>query len=195
MNKSISFFGEMRDNKFIMKSTKLFTAVIVFIGTFALSTGLVWLFVGLPTVQTFAVNNCSGDTTYAADIESLLSVDDGNGSERSGKMYSASEDATPLLASDSFPDYAEAVADYADDSSSLDTDNLPRDFQSAWKKHMKAWRDYSNFLNKLKNNSARKKVSTKDFHQMETEFNHDINQTWYQVLSLGDKYGADVRGF
>lgn len=173
------------------------TAVIVFIGTFALSTGLVWLFVGLPETKAVSIFEFEpvSNGVYADDIESLLDQDIANGYGRSSRIFTLDNRFSVEPSSASFADYAGAVEDYADDSGSIDANDLPRDFQKSWNKHMRAWREYSNFLDKINNSSSRKKISDRDFDQMESSFNRDINSSWYEVLRVGAKYGVDVEQY
>ena len=197
LKKNVSFFGAMRDNKYVMKSSKLITAVIVFIGTFAFSSALVWLFVGFPEVQSPLICpvQMRSESPFSSDIESFLQQDIRNGRQRSGQIYSVGNYYEISPSSRSFPEYARAVESYSDNSGSLDAGEFPLDFQKAWNKHMKAWRDYSDFLSELKNNPARNKVAKKDFDALESSHNNEINRTWFEVLRVADTYGAEVRGY
>jgi predicted N-acyltransferase len=81
---------------------------------------------------------------------------------------------------------------YADKSGSMEADGLPQDFQIAWREHMKAWRDYADFLNEMKNSSARKMLSEEKLDALETKHSAEITNTWQEVLRIGRNYGAEV---
>ena len=78
-------------------------------------------------------------------------------------------------------------------SANLATEELPQEFHIAWNKHMKAWRDYADFLDRMKNSSIRMKMSGEKLSDFNNEYNSEINSTWSEVLSVADEYGADFR--
>ena len=86
-------------------------------------------------------------------------------------------------------EYTEFVSDYVNKSENMDDAGLPSDFQRSWREHMKAWRNYSNFLNKRAISSH--KMSDAEFNEYEFEFNLEINRTWYKTLRIGRSYGAN----
>lgn len=170
-----------------MKYTRIITAIIAFVATFVLSAGLVRLLFGAPQpVLPVYFNKPQCANRHAASIESFVWQDIRNGETRmdrtsrysDGKFYSA--------------EFADAVMEYSETSSSMDASRLPQDFQSAWRKHMKAWRDYADFLNEVTNSPERKTNSQESLRESETRFNAEINRTWYEVLRIGRSYGANV---
>ena len=73
-----------------------------------------------------------------------------------------------------------------DTSGSMNDETLPSDFQSAWREHMQARRDYSNFLNEVSEN----KIKDESFRRLEDKYITNINKTWAAVLKIGRGYGA-----
>ncbi len=196
----------MRHNEIVMKHTKIYTAIIAFAGTFAVATALVWLFVGFPqtsSVETsFDLANVRQSRNFdyriksaeAVEIETILQIDEQNGSVRNRTpnyfardIYNA--DTSSLTA------YAKAVQHYADQSGSMDVGDLPADFQSAWKNHMKAWRNYSHFLMQVSASKMRNNVGDSDLISLRNSYSSAITATWAKVLRAGSSYGADVRRF
>jgi hypothetical protein len=70
---------------------------------------------------------------------------------------------------------------------------LPQEFQTAWRAHMKAWHDYANFLDGLKDSSITLKTDKENFDNLEDFYNNEINSTWYEVLSVADDNGSEFR--
>ena len=171
-------------------TSKQILSIFAFITAFVLSSAFAWLFIDKSQTNnsfaTFNVRNarCQQDTETKLAIERLLQQDISNGRER---LWRA-KDSDHSSAKSPLEKYAEAVEHYADDSSSMRYSHLPRDFQIRWNEHMRAWRDYSNYLNGSKNSS----FEDGDFYQDRNEYLVDINSTWYSVLRVGRKYCAEV---
>ncbi len=197
----------MRHNKISMKHTKIFTAIVAFAGTFAIATALVWLFVGFP--QERSINCWHGSSVNyrqprefdydiksaeAIQIEAILQIDDQNGSVRNRTSNYFARDIYGADIS-AITDYSKAVKKYADQSGSMDVSDLPADFQTSWKAHMKAWRVYSDFLTQVSASRMRNNVSRSDLINMRNGFSGEISTTWAKVLRTSSIYGADVRGF
>lgn len=170
--------------------SKNILSIIAFITAFAFSSAFALLFIDKsPTknsLLTFKVRNvgCQQNAEARNAIESLLQQDISNGRERFWRI----KDSEHSSAKSYYERYAESVEHYADDSGSISYSHLPRDFQLRWNEHMRAWRDYSNYLNKTKNSS----LENEDFYQDKNEYLVDINSTWYSVLRVGSKYCAEV---
>lgn len=112
----------------------------------------------------------------------LLKKDISNGDTRTESYYDSDSSALKK---------AKAVQKYVDTSSSMRVSNLPKDFQIAWKKHMQAWRNYSDYLNR---NVKNKDNFDEDFYnEREDEFNNKIDSTWQDVLDTADQYYPDIR--
>lgn len=125
-----------------------------------------------------------------SEILSFLRQDIQNGVERGSAncRHKNSEQ------SNSFQSYvvrkAKAVKVYSDKSSNMNATQLPADFRVAWRKHMKAWRDYSNFLDKSAKSTN---LDSQDFRTTADDFIDEINLTWQDVLDIGESYDENVR--
>jgi hypothetical protein len=150
--------------------SKNILSIIAFITAFAFSSAFAFLFID--------------ESQTKNDIENLLRQDISNGRERFRRI----NDSGRFPEKSNYQRYAESVEHYADDSGSISYSHLPPDFQLRWNEHMRAWRDYSNYLNKTKNSS----LEDEDFYQDKNEYLVDINSTWYSVLRVGSKYCAEV---
>lgn len=154
----------MRDNIITMK-TKHYTALFAFVATFAISATVAGFF----KIEQGAFVLWD-ETKTAQKITELLSKDIANGRER-------------ILNED----YAITTLSYVDNSESLDDSNLPSDFRQAWRTHMKAWRNHSNFLiegRNYKSNAQIRRIWSKN--------TNEINRTWLKVLKIAEKHGAEI---
>jgi len=131
-------------------------------------------------------------SAIADKIALLIEEDRGNGRERSNETYRIGEDVRPPFTSSGFSAYAAAVERYVDESSNMRTNDLPNDFQIEWREHMKAWRDYSDFLNRMKKSSNRRALSEEELENTDDFHSREITLTWHAVLQTGAEYGADV---
>jgi hypothetical protein len=181
--------------------SKTFLSIAAFIVAFAFSTAFASLFIDksatlsnsdIPPSVNRRSTSCFKNRSTALKIEVLIKQDVNNGRERGKKLYRLDRDFRPPFESAAFPDYADAVTEYVDASSSMYSADLPRDFQAAWDKHMKAWRDYSDFLNEKKDSPQRQEVGNETLSFLENQYSADINSTWYEVLRVGRSYGANV---
>ena len=185
--------------------SKTILSIAAFIIAFGLSTAFASLFISKSVKQSSIVissdyNNKKTSCfkkrgTYnnaAVKIETVIMHDINNGRERGRRLYQIEEDQRPPFSSSSFPDYTEAVSEYVGSSENLSIEGTPRDFQSAWRKHMKAWRDYADFLDKMKSSAARAELSELEAAELEVSYSADINSTWQDVLSIGRSHGAEL---
>ena len=184
--------------------SKTILSIAAFIVAFVLSTAFASLFISKsePFSSVLVTPDYNSKKTscfknrgnkYAVNkIETIVSQDVSNGGERDRKIHRIGEGYRPSYLSPSFPEYVEAISEYVESSESLSHENTPRDFQTAWLKHMNAWRDYSNFLDKMKSSSARAHFNEHEIYELEASYSADINNTWYEVLRVGNSYGADV---
>jgi hypothetical protein len=99
------------------------------------------------------------NSTTANKISALIREDKSNGRASGNNSYRVGEDVRPPFNVSNFSEYAEAVERYVDNSSSMKASDLPNDFRVEWRAHMKAWRDYSDFLNRMKESSNRAALS------------------------------------
>lgn len=167
-------------------------SIIAFISAFVVSAAFASIFIDKnqpAKFRTYAIGsnrpaNCSSYDKTCTDILALLVQDIRNGDRRAERYdYSLGEKGNVSV------NRAVSVAEYADASGSMEDSHLPSDFREAWRDHMKAWRDYSDFLNEV----SRKKIDDSEFEQKEFELIdgvNGINQTWAKVLKIGRSYGA-----
>jgi hypothetical protein len=165
---------------------------ILSIVAFGLSAAFASLFIS-PNNYGASYSRAGQNTAAAEAITALITQDYANGYTRDEKIYDLRVSNPSDVNSVAFADFAEAMQGYADDSGSMDANDLPSDFQAAWREHMKAWREYSNFLNQSADISGRTACSLRKFKTNDKLHNREINRTWYEVLRIGRSYGADVR--
>lgn len=131
----------------------------------------------------------------ARKITSLLAQDIENGRLRNRRIsgFSSYEDSARLGRSAYFANYAAATDEYADASASIDDWNLPGDFQSAWRAHMKAWRNHADFLNQVREDSLERGDGSYALPRKEySRQSGEISDTWYKVLRIAREYNAEI---
>lgn len=182
----------MRDNRFIMKAISILK-IAAFSIAFIFSAAFAGLFIDKSDFQTelrvplnvgFADETAPlFDAVTVDKINRVLNKDAVNGSARTEKIRRISPDyAAPFAADSSFADFADTTARYAEQSGKIKQDGLPPEFKSAWREHMKAWRDYADFLQAMKISSVRNELGKADFDRFETEYSDEINRSWLEVL-------------
>lgn len=150
-----------------MRSRK-FAALITFFVTFGFSAAFASMFAsGAADIETFLLQDISNGQIRDERLSNLLS-------ESTSRSY----DAKPT----------EIVAEYVHRSSGLDDGDMPQDFRAAWREHMRAWQNYSTFLQAAKF----KNFDSEIFYLRDEKLRSDINFTWYKVLFVARKYGAEV---
>lgn len=185
-----------------MRSKKIVSAV-VFIAAFGLSAALAGLFVprtDITTTELFTTYNSEktscfkrrGNSTAADKIAAFVNQDKQNGRESDRAYYRYGADIYTSSDNSAISGYAVAVAEYVDDSSSMNVQDLPGDFQSEWREHMQAWRDYSNFLNRMERGANREGLTVRELNELDAAYDREISRTWNAVLQNGREYGADV---
>lgn len=182
--------------------SKNILSIAAFAVAFSLSTVLASFFV-VKSYQTTTYgiseysSTCSKrrnlyQSSTAKKITAFISEDVENGRDRDRKIYANAQNFRPAFESSIFPVYVEAVEEYVDASSAMDTKVLPRDLQNAWDEHMKTWQDYSAFLNEMKPSSARKNMDLEELLEADDQHSVEINRTWFEVLQTAEAHGADV---
>ena len=176
--------------------SKTILSTAAFIVAFAASAAFASLFITKTEtapdyfpVSSYKSTSCfkyRNNSIAANNISALIRQDISNGDAR------RSEDSRPPFTSSAFSDYAEAVEQYVDASSNMKTGDLPGDFQAEWRGHMKAWRDYSDFLNRMKDFSNLKGWSIEELDEVDDFHSREINRTWQTVLQTGASHGANV---
>ena len=182
--------------------SKTILSTAAFVLAFAASAAFASLFITQTQSESdFVLVNNYKSTSYfkersrsatADKIAALIREDHNNGRESERRSYTADGSVRPPFTSSAFPDYAAAVEQYVDDSSSMRVSDLPGDFQSEWREHMRAWRAYSVFLNRMKDSANRKSWSDEELTEVADSRNIEISSTWQEVLKSGRSYGADV---
>ncbi len=182
--------------------TKNILSVAAFVLAFGLSAAFASLFI--PETQTesyvFQTNdsrptNCFShrrNSAVANKIADFINADKRNGRESERAAYEYGRDIFTKTDGSAISGYADAVEGYVDDSSRLDADALPDDLQPAWREHIKAWRDYSNFLNRMKKSSNRAGWSVEELESTDDFHSREITRTWRNVIQIGRSYGANV---
>jgi hypothetical protein len=135
--------------------------ILTFFITFGLSFSLVGLLFGFPQVN--LETRHTFNPSARAKIISVIEQDMRNGDPR--RLVERRIARKNVSNSTTKAEVMEAGQIYAAASSSIDVSGTPADFQYAWNRHMKAWRE----------NSA------------------DINPTWLQVLRIARRYGVPIK--
>jgi len=109
------------------------------------------------------------------------------------KLYRIDGAYTSPFSSSSFAAYSAATTEYAEESGSIEDDRLPGEFQIAWRAHIKAWRDYADFLENMKDSTVRTTLGKESFKNLDGAYNTEISRTWSEVLRVADQYGAEIK--
>lgn len=165
--------------------SKHIIAIAAFFTCFAVSSFLVGLLFPKDTTELYEIVNVRPQADAADErILVLLRQDVENGDERDGEIFDYWIENERFL---SLAAKTRILSEYAENSASIDDSGLPQDFQIAWRKHMEAWADYSDFLRKVENAG----MSSENINRVEWQYERDINSTWYEVLRVGRSYGAE----
>lgn len=168
----------------MMKST---LSIIAFTLTFGFSFVLVGLLFGFPQ-PSFDLSQRSQSRNFdqtAFEMQRLIIQDELNGTKRDSsvlKLDLSKQDQATISK------YSNQVDRYLIKSTSIDDSNLPDDFRASWQNHMRAWKDYSKFLNER--NESKVKISDSEFSDLESKFDQEISRTWYETLRIARGYGA-----
>ncbi len=181
--------------------SKTILSTVAFIVAFAASAAFANLFITKTQtvseyvlVSNYRSTSCfthRNNSTVPNKISALIREDKNNGLKR-GKPYRVGEDVRPPFTNSGFPHYAEAVEQYIDDSSRMKVSDLPSDFETEWREHMKAWREYSEFLNRMKDSPNPRGWTNEELEEVDDFHSREIDRTWQVVLQTGANYGADV---
>ena len=160
-------------------------SIAAFIVAFTVSAAIASVFT--PSSST-GLAQPSADRSTARNIYRFLQRDIQNGDERDRSAYGYGMERRGALASPNVIIRAQAVAEYSEASGAMNYESLPQDFQLAWLKHMRAWHNYSDFLQKART----ERMSYDDVRRLENQYNREINQTWFEVLRIAQRYGSDI---
>ena len=177
-------------------------SLIAFSAAFILSVSLV----GLPQNNFYSpFNQARSYRQNRENIRALLRRDVSSGSFREQTAYSLIEDSRNSESPFDIAAFAETTEEYVNNSQSIDDSNLPADFRAAWQAHMNAWREQSDFLNRVKADYPKSAVKGEmiddplglyeDEAQTFSIQTNEINLTWFKVLQTAQKYGVDTSGY
>ena len=174
--------------------SKNILSIAAFIIAFAFSAVFASLFVTKQTIPTETYVFADSGTrptscwhsreSYTADkIETFLRRDISNGRERDRKAYQTGEDVG------AFAQYTEAMEEYTDLANELNESGLPQNFQIAWREHVSAWNNYTEFL---KNSGKAETRNIEQFRRAHDRYDNEVDTTWDEVLRVAKAYGAEV---
>ena len=186
--------------------SKTILSIAAFIVAFAFSTAFAGLFIAKSSYQSAltvapVVNYDERQPTgcfknrgrYTADkIEVFLSQDNSNGREHQQISELIHTESRSSLKSPLFSRYSTVVAEYVETAENMDESMMPHEFQTAWRAHLRAWRNYADFLDSMKSGSARAALSEQEAYELENRFGADINPSFHEVTRIGRSYGAEV---
>lgn len=153
--------------------------------SFGLAFFLSTILIGVPESAPHRANHAC-DSGHGSEVVQLLRQDVRNGERLERHVVSRFSSEISIEV------YSEIVEDYVDASTAIEFDHLPEDFSSAWKAHMKAWRAYSNHLNRMKLEES--SLDIRALLKRNRSYNKEIRDTWYETLRVARKYdrGADL---
>lgn len=156
--------------------TKHILALVTFVAAFVISASLVALLFPNAVPQPRNVELHTGcKTTTAKRIFQLLQSDVKNGS-----VHRHLDSNQRGLAS--------RTESYVSASERLGYEDLPMDFQTAWQKHMQAWRKQANLYNTLESDD----FDDEAIEEMSARNTEEINRSWYEVLRIAQAHGAMI---
>lgn len=171
-----------------------FAASAAFANLFITKTQIVSDYVPVSSYKPTSCFKDRNNSTTANKIAALIRQDKSNGRVRAEESYRiGADEERPPFADLRFPKYAEAVEQYVADSSNMKASALPSDFQTEWRTHMKAWREYSEFLNRMKDSPTPRGWTSEELEAVDDFHSREIERTWQKVLHTGANYGANVR--
>lgn len=178
--------------------SKTILSIVAFIAAFGFSVFLASLFITKPLQPIFISSDYGSRPTScfrerfqsseARAISAFLRQDISNGRERDRDIYQLRVGTRTPFGEAEFDEYTVIVDEYVNEANNLNANDLPQDFQEKWEKHLKAWQDYAEFLNDLKGENVK---SSERILRQDSQFNKEIDATWYEVLRVGKTYGAN----
>lgn len=174
--------------------SKAVLSIIAFLAAFGISVAVTPR-APKSTVSPYVKRNCS-ETITASKITNLLRQDIENGHARDRKIdgfnnYGSSRRAYLV-------NFTKTIDEYADASASIDDSDLPNDFKAAWREHMTAWKNHSDFLNEYTYVPRRRVNGIGSGEGIEiprrqySEQTKEISDTWFEVLRIARKYDAYI---
>jgi len=172
--------------------SKHIAALITFFATFAFSAFIALLFAApkipfVPPVTSyeFKSSNYRCKPKSVNKIKDFLVQDKQNGNDMD--LYKVSY-KDGFATRESVGEFADSVSEYIALSTVMDDSRFPREFQNAWRAHMRAWSEYEEFLR----NSKNKRWSFEEFYSRTNVYNGEIRVTWHETLRIAREHGADL---
>lgn len=174
-----------------MKNSRTVYGLIAFAVAFVFSAGLVRILFPAPYVPVVEVTPLPVRESYcdrrkhpkkpklATRLEEFIEQDKTNGDDRSTDLIDGNVVS---------PTFVDSVNEYYETSSSMNTDYFPRDFVDAWNAHMKAWKNYADYLQLNRD----RRVDRDLFDAKQRAYNKEISKTWDVVIRLARENGAEV---
>ena len=165
---------------------KTILGLVAFILTFGFSVSIIGLLFGFPEAVTTKSFQIRTNSSAKHKIRRLLKRDVRNGRSRHSTAGSVLQSGTNFDHLYTNQNYRSTVLKYVRRSSSMSDRGLPRDFQYAWRNHMKAWKKQATHIQEWE-------IDDRSAHSMKTEDNtREINETWDQVLRIAQRYGLKI---
>ncbi|HLM01927.1 MAG TPA: hypothetical protein VK400_12805 [Pyrinomonadaceae bacterium] len=174
--------------------SKAVLSIIAFLAAFGISVAVTPRTSTKSTAGNPYVKRSCAQTAAARRITSLLEQDIENGNILDRKMRRVRENGLSRNSEEYFVTYARLTDQYVTASQAIDDSQLPKDFTSAWRAHMKAWRNHADFLNETGYNPPRSSVDGAGSGPRETyaQQNNEISNTWFEVLRVAREYDAYI---
>lgn len=164
-------------------------SIIAFISAFAVSAAFASIFTDksqYTNYNIYAVRNspnCQTKKQFCSEMSSLLVRDNIIGAERNKSFNYSLKNENGNVS----PEYSENTAQYVEEASNMNDANLPEEFRTKWRKHLQAWRDYSEFLKEVSQN----KIDNEEFKNLDARHGYEIDKTYIDVLKLAKTYGVN----
>lgn len=168
--------------------SKTIISAIAFITAFGISLALTPRTATQTAAPLYQPKKCA---ETGQNITKLLEQDIQNGRIRDRKMYRVREQGDFPGTAAYHLNYAAAIAAYSNASKSIDTSKLPNEFLKAWNDHMDVWEGYADFL-KQNIDSDGKLSRERSFYRAAAMYDREISETWYAVLRIAGKHGAEI---
>lgn len=168
--------------------SKTILSIIAFIAAFGISVAITPRTATSYVTPAYQPKRC---TETARLITNLLEQDIANGRSRDRKMYQVRKQGVSSDSAIYHLNHTAAILAYYKASNSINTQNLPGEFLSAWSEHMNAWEAYADFLNENVDSDGNI-LREKSFYRSSAAHTREISETWYKVLRLARTYGAEI---
>lgn len=175
---------------------KSILSIIAFLITFSFSVSVGYLFLDYPEPQVkletqplySSKKKPCPKTKVAKKISRLMQDDIDNGYVREVEEKEFLNSKTHSFWKPS-SEYVNNISRYVKSMNDLDDTDLPEDFQTAWRNHVKAWEKHEAFLIKLKfvNKSN---INVENISEKYNAQNAEISVTWDETKRIAESYGA-----